>query len=91
MGAYLPLLDNAGGGGETTIIDTAQTIFTTLVDVTADPNVTYIGKARPGTMESAMAWQIRRVTQNGPDLKVEFANLGVYDQAWTSRTFLTYS
>jgi len=53
--------------------------------------VTYVGEAAPGVAESAAFWRVKRLTQYGTVLKVDWADGNEdYDNVWTNRASLTY-
>jgi hypothetical protein len=55
-------------------------------------NPLYVGKAVPGTLSSAAAWQIQRLTYTGDDLTLlEWADDGKFTQVWDDRASLSYS
>jgi len=54
--------------------------------------VTYIGEATTGTTTSSSNWRIKRLTQSGSVLIIEWADgNGNFDNIWDNRTSLTYS
>jgi len=54
--------------------------------------VTYAGQAQAGTLPSAAGWRIRRLTESGGDVIVEWADGdAAYDNVWDDRASLTYS
>lgn len=65
--------------------------YKTLVDA-ATATVTYIGDANPGTATSAAEWRIRRLTEVGDDVTVEWADGNdTFDNIWDDRASLSYS
>jgi hypothetical protein len=65
-------------------------VLTTRLDEVG--SVTYVGKAIPGTTESAPAWQIQQITETGPDITILFADGAAnFDQIWDDRLILSYS
>ena len=57
-------------------------------------NPVYIGRAAPGTLTSAAAWQIQKLTYDVNDnvTAIQFAGgTNDYNQIWTSRAALVYS
>ena len=62
------------------------------LDDTGD--LTYVGKAIPGSIESAAVWQIFRMdeTAGGGDLDIEWADgESAFDKVWDDRMTLSYS
>jgi len=58
----------------------------------ASSTVSYVGKAAPGTAETAAAWKISRITVTGTVTKIELADGNAnYDNIWDNRASLTYS
>jgi hypothetical protein len=65
--------------------------YTTQVD-DAGSGVTYIGQAQPGTLVADASWKIKKVTETGDDLKVEYADgTKDFDKVWNDRATYTYS
>lgn len=61
------------------------------IDV-ASATVTYIGEAVVGTLGSAAAWRIQRVTVSGTVTSIEWADGNVNDDnVWDNRASLSYS
>lgn len=53
---------------------------------------TYIGKADPGSVESAAVWQIQRLTVSGTVTSIEWADGNdEFNNVWDDRASLTYS
>ena len=71
----------------------ATTIRSDTIDPTVFPEVTYRGDATPGTLTSASAWRIQRMTvQSDGDTEVLFADGNDnYDNIWDNRLSLSYS
>jgi len=58
----------------------------------ADANTLYIGKAQPGTLDSADAWQIRKMITTGGVTQFLWANGSAEFKAnWSNRASLSYS
>lgn len=56
------------------------------------PSVAYLGQAEAGTLTSAAAWRIRRITTSGGDVTVQYADGNTdFDNVWTARASLSYS
>jgi len=63
----------------------------TLVDE-AGSGITYIGYAPPGTQSSAAYWQIKRMTEVGTEIIIEWADGNDnFDNIWNNRASLVYS
>jgi len=59
----------------------------TKIDDTTTSGTTYIGKAVPGSSESAAVWQITKIT----DTEILFAKGDdLFDKQWSQRTTYTY-
>ena len=57
----------------------------------ASSTVTYVGQAAPGTATNAAAWRIKRITDTGSTVTVDWANgSDAFDQIWDDRATLTY-
>lgn len=71
----------------------ALTTRTDTIDPTVDPEVTYRGDALPGTLTSAAAWRITRLTlQSDGDIEILYADGNdAYDNVWDNRLSLSYS
>lgn len=53
--------------------------------------VTYVGEALPGTSESAPSWRIKRITETGSDVNIEWADgAATFTQVWDDRVSLSY-
>jgi len=58
----------------------------------ASVTVTYIGDAMPGTATADAAWRIKRLTESGNDVDVEWADGNdIFDNVWDDRALLGYS
>ena len=64
-----------------------------LLDDVTTSNVSYIGKAAPGTATSAAKWQIAKLNVAGTPvtLDLKFAAEGAFTQIWDNRASLTYA
>ena len=63
-----------------------------IIDDTGAGGISYVGDAKPGSGQTTAVWRIKRLTENGDDLTVEFAEgNSKFDNIWTARTGLTYS
>jgi len=86
-----------GGGGSVTMsasdssVETRALPMKTLVDE-ASSAVTYVGESLTGTSASSALWRIKRLTQSGTVLLVEWADGdGLFDNIWDDRATLSYS
>jgi hypothetical protein len=70
-----------GGGG---------TYITVIREDTVDPQISYIGKAVPGTATSDAAWQIASLDEN-TNLDLLYADGGAFTQVYDNREALTYA
>ena len=57
---------------------------------TLDPQITYVGKALPGTATSDSAWQIASLDEN-TNLDLLYADGGAFTQVYDDREGLTYA
>lgn len=58
----------------------------------ASATVTYVGEAATGTATSTALWRIKRLTQSGTVLLIEWADgNGNFDNIWNDRASLSYS
>lgn len=54
--------------------------------------VTYVGEALPGTAESAPAWRIKKITETGSDIDIEWADgAATFTKVWDDRLSLSYA
>lgn len=54
--------------------------------------ITYVGSADPGTATSAAGWQVKRLTEAGPDISIEWADGdALFNNVWDNRASLSYS
>lgn len=68
-----------------------STIYITVLRAnTGDPDITYIGKAVPGSATSDAAWQIARLDEN-TNLDLLYADGGAFTQIYDNREALTYA
>lgn len=72
------------------VVNTKATVYALrLDDVTG---TSYVGEAAPGALTSAASWRIKRITETGPDLVIEFADGNSdFDNIWDNRLALSYS
>lgn len=61
-------------------------------DYDANGNAIYLGRADIGSLSSEAKWQIKRLSYSGSNVTIiEFASsTDAFNQAWDSRTSLTY-
>jgi hypothetical protein len=89
---------SGGGGGGSTIISAATSsvevrsmALKTAVDEVSS-TLTYVGEAATGTITSDPQWRIKRLTQSGTVLLIEWADGdGAFNNVWDSRASLSYS
>ena len=75
-----------GGGGATTL-----TVYALELDDVGG-GVTYVGEALPGALTSASAWRIKRITEVGPDITIEWADGdSLLNNVWDDHLTLDYS
>lgn len=68
------------------------TLAVNLDDVGGDPQVLYRGEAAPGTPTNASLWRIQRITINGDDVVIEWADGNAnFDNVFDNRLILSYS
>jgi hypothetical protein len=63
--------------------------ITVIREKSTDPDVSYIGKALPGTLTSDAAWQIASLDEN-TNLDMLYADGGAFTQVYDNRESLTY-
>ena len=72
-------------------IETRAQAMKTAIDE-ASSTITYVGEAACGTPVSAAAWRIKRITQSGSVMLIEWANgSSNFNQIWNNRAALTYT
>lgn len=59
--------------------------------ITTSGTTTYIACAPPGTVESAAAWQCKKIAVSGNDTRITWAGSGNFNQIATDLTVLTYA
>lgn len=69
--------------------DLTMADLVTLVD--ENSNITYIGKAAPGTLSSSPNWKIQRIVDTNGDLEIRWADSANFSQVWDNRSSLSYS
>jgi len=68
-----------------------STLYITILRADAsDPDITYVGKAVPGTATSDAAWQIARLDEN-TNLDLLYADSGAFTQVYDNREALSYA
>ena len=73
-----------------TPLPTEPPTLVTLLDE-ADASTLYIGKAVPGTAESAANWSIQKMAKVGNVTKILRADSGYFTQVWNNRASLSYA
>lgn len=68
----------------------STTYITIIREDAGDPNISYIGKAVPGTATSDAAWQIASLDEN-TNLDLLYADGGAFTQVYDDRESLTYA
>lgn len=72
-------------------VDTAAATYITILRANAgDPDITYVGKAIPGTATSDAAWQIARLDEN-TNLDLLYADSGAFTQVYDDREAISYA
>lgn len=72
------------------VIGGSATYITILREDSGDPQITYVGKAVPGTATSDSAWQIASLDEN-TNLDLLYADGGAFTQVYDNREGLTYA
>ena len=87
----MSIFDNVGSGGTAGgTVTVTEERYTKLVDDVGQ--TLYIGEADAGSARSAAVWRIRRVTESGQDVDIEWADGNTdFDNIWDDRTTYTYS
>ena len=63
-----------------------------LIDDTSVTNKTFIGKSLPGSVESALVWQIKCIDETGSYVKIGYAEGSKnFDKIWNNRISYSYS
>lgn len=85
-GSIAPFLVN----GALPVVSSGSTTYITVArEDSGDPQITYIGKAVPGTATSDAAWQIASLDEN-TNLDLLYADGGAFTQVYDDRESLTY-
>lgn len=73
--------------------EVALTTRTDTVDPDALPEVTYVGKALPGSTTASASWRVTRLTlQSDGDIEILYADGNdAFDNIWDNRLSLSYS
>lgn len=87
--------DESGRSAQVELVNGAIPItsptYITVIRVNAgDPDISYIGKAVPGTATSSAAWQIARLDEN-TNLDLLYADSGAFTQVYDDREALSYA
>lgn len=73
----------------------APTSYAVYIDGTQTADVTYIGKAPPGSSQGSAVWQIKKIDEAGGtagDAVITYADGNSnYDNLWTGRATASYS
>lgn len=93
-----PYIDGTGkpvnvvlSGGAIPVVSGGGVTYITILRANAgDPDITYIGKALPGTATSDSAWQIASLDEN-TNLDLLYADGGAFTQVYDNREGLTYA
>ena len=94
-----PFPEPLGNNGESLLVNKGALIFSeditmpraTRVD-DAGSGVTYIGEADAGTSEASASWRIKRITEVGADISIDWADGDTdFDNVWANRIGLSYS
>lgn len=66
-------------------------IYITIIRANSgDPDISYIGKAAPGSSTSSAVWQIAKLDEN-TNLDLTYADSGAFTQIYDNREGLTYA
>lgn len=86
-----------GGGGSVTMsasdssVETRSLPMKVAIDEVSS-SVTYVGESLTGTATSSALWRMKRITQSGTVLIIEWADGdGLFDNTWDDRETLSYS
>jgi len=84
-----------GGGGplsaDTSSVETRSKAMATVVDK-ATANITYVGEAAVGSSPSSSVWRVKRLSQSGDVLMIEWADGDSnFNNNWNNRASLSYS
>lgn len=55
-----------------------------------DPNITYVGMAPTGSVDTASVWQLRRIDENDGTI-VTYKGSGLFNQRWDQRETGSYA
>jgi len=70
---------------------TAASLLALRLDETSTTNITYVGKAAPGSSEGSAVWRIFIIDETTSVMKILWADSNSnFDNIWTNRTSLTY-
>lgn len=65
--------------------------FAIVVDDTTTASVTYVGKARPGSVTSSAVWQVKKIDQTSGVVITWADGNTLFDNIWDNRASLSYS
>lgn len=69
----------------------SQVEYSQIIDEVS-ATVTYVGKAEPGSLDSAPAWQIKKITVSGTETIITWADGNAnFDNVWNDRASLTFN
>lgn len=81
----------SSGSGGSSQVETRGQALKVIVDE-ASATVTYVGEAQPGSATSGALWRVKRLTQSGVILFIEWADGdGLFNNVWDNRASLSYS
>jgi len=91
-GAQIETVEFSEGGTQKHRQVIEQGEWTKRIDDTTTANMTYIGKARPGTATSVAEWQVKRIDESGANIVILFADGDeIFNNIWDDRASLSYS
>ena len=73
-----------------TVVGDSSSRFKIII-VEESPMVTYIGKASPGSLTTAAAWNIQRITNSEKSQVIEWAEGRPFSNIWDNYKTLSYS
>ena len=82
----VPLKVDGNGG-----LQTVSLAYATRIDDVTTTNITYIGRALPGTATSSATWQIQKIDETSGTIITWADGNGTFDNIWDSRVSLSYS
>lgn len=93
--AQTPSSGGSGGGGpisaDTSSVEIRTKPMKSAIDE-ASATITYVGEAVTGSSLASGSWRIKRITQSGTVLLIEWADGdGLFNNVWNDRASLIYS